>query len=295
MLAGRGRNIFVDENLYPVARWGVERAAAEGAIVRSFSHHDPGALRAAMAGARASRPVVVTDGFCPACGLSAPLADYVECAAAEGGLVVVDDTQALGIFGRSPDASPPYGSGGGGSLGRLAKGRDAVVILSSLAKAFGTPLAMLGGPAALIARFRESSATRMHCSPPSAAVLAAARMALERNRRCGDLLRGRLAERVARFRRGLNRLALLGVPGYFPVQPLRLPDGASPGAVYAALLRSGVRPVLQRPARGAPARVSFVFTAQHRLSEIGMALEVLARALPRGSFEILKGAKFNGI
>jgi 8-amino-7-oxononanoate synthase len=263
ILAESRIRIFVDEGSYPIARWGVERALAAGAPVRSFPRHDVRVLRA-MLDSGGGMPVVVTDGFFPAIGKAAPLAEYADCAAAEGGLLVVDDTQALGIFGRY----------GGGSLAAL-KPRGGVVAVSSLAKAFGAPVAMLGGTARFVAEFRERSATRMHCSPPSAAALAAARHALDCNRAAGDLLRRRLTHRVARFREGLRPLGLLGVPGCFPVQPLRLPTGVRAKVVYRRLLSRGVRTVLHRTAGGGASRISFILTARLRLSQIARALRVL--------------------
>jgi 8-amino-7-oxononanoate synthase len=205
-----------------------------------------------------------------------------------GGFVVVDDTQALGIFGQ-PETSSPYGTGGGGSLRRLAIGHGAILVVSSLAKAFGVPVAMLGGSSRLVAKFRERSATRIYCSPPSAAVLAATRRALEVNRSFGNSLRERLAVTVAGFRRGLARLNLLAVPGCFPVQPLGLPKGAHATFLYRSLLRTGVRAVLHRESAEAFTRISFVFTAQHKLNEVDRALEGLSDALRHSCFETQKG------
>src|SRR5215469_12818529 len=45
ILAGKRARIYVDAGAYPTARWGVERAAARGAMVRNFRHHDADALR----------------------------------------------------------------------------------------------------------------------------------------------------------------------------------------------------------------------------------------------------------
>ena len=39
--------IYVDAGTYPIARWGVERALARGALVRGFKHHDVRALQQA--------------------------------------------------------------------------------------------------------------------------------------------------------------------------------------------------------------------------------------------------------
>ena len=42
----------------------------------------------------------MTDGFCPGCGRAAPLREYLESARAQRGLLVLDDTQAIGVLGR---------------------------------------------------------------------------------------------------------------------------------------------------------------------------------------------------
>jgi 8-amino-7-oxononanoate synthase len=72
----KGRTvIYVDAGAYPVAKWGVDRAVARGVPVKGFAHHDPHALERLLrqdplAG---RRPVIVADGFCPACGQPAPI------------------------------------------------------------------------------------------------------------------------------------------------------------------------------------------------------------------------------
>jgi 8-amino-7-oxononanoate synthase len=118
--------------------------------------------------------VRLTDGYCADCGLAAPLEQFVNAVIPHDGYVVLDDTQALGIFGEAPDQVNPYGRGGGGSL-RLQKIHSpAVIVGSSLAKGFGARLAALGGNTRLIRQFMRQSETRLHCSPPSIAVLRAA-------------------------------------------------------------------------------------------------------------------------
>jgi 8-amino-7-oxononanoate synthase len=274
MLARHDAAIWIDEAAYPIARWGTDRAAALGVPVRSFRHHDVGALRKALSTSRPARPVIVTDGYSPVRGTHAPFADYAKCAAAENGLLIMDDTQALGVFGQRTESRAPYGSGGGGSLRYFTVRNPRIVVVSSLAKAFGVPLAMLGGSRVFVETFRENSATLMHCSPPSAAVVLAAQRALEMNWRCGDTLRCRLMERVVRFRRGLPDL--LAVSSLFPVQPLKLPRRMKVDEVYQALLRHGVRTVLHRDPFEGGSRISFLVTARHRLSEIDSAVEILA-------------------
>jgi len=205
------------------------------------------------------------------------VAQYVELAERYGGFVLIDDTQALGVMGASADASRPYGVGGGGSLRIAGVHADEVVVVNSLAKAFGVPVAMVGGSGRLIARLRSSSLTRTHCSPPSAAVIAAAAQALEENRRHGETLRARLARNVARLRSGLKQLSVAASRSLFPMQPLRLPS-ATAVMVHAKLLQQGVYTVLQRD-RDFGAQLTFVITARHTLKEIDEALESLAYAL----------------
>jgi 8-amino-7-oxononanoate synthase len=251
ILASSSTAIFVDAGAYPIARWGVERAVSRGVSARTFAHHDPADLWRRLAevpGAR-RQPLVVTDGLCPGCGRLAPLPQYLEPVREFGGQLVVDDTQALGILGRVPAARAPYGEGGGGSLRRHGIVSPDVLLVSSLGKGLGVPMAMLAGSAATIARYDDRSATRVHCSPPSFAALHAAVQALRQNPRSGDRLRLRLAHLVRRFRRGLRALGLPTSPSLFPVQALTA-AGISPPTLHARLERLGIRaqPHRHRPA-----------------------------------------------
>jgi len=281
ILAGSDTTIYVDASAYPIARWGVERAASRGVPVRTFAHHDPADLWRRLTrepGAR-RRPLLVVDGLCPGCGALAPLREYLERAREFGGNLVVDDTQALGIVGRAPGPPTPYGSGGGGSLRRHGVDAAHVVLVSSMAKGFGVPMAMLGGSAAAIARFDAESATRVHCSPPSYAELHAAERALEANRVSGDALRLRLVRLVRRFRAGLRALDLSVGRSLFPVQSLASSAVVDAPALHRRLRELGVRTVLQRSACGAGATVSFLITARHTPAAIDRAVEAVATAV----------------
>ena len=84
---------------------------------------------------------------------------------------MIDDTQALGILGHSPGGSRPYGEGGGGMARWSNISGPHLVVVASLAKAFGAPLAALSGSEAFVGHFEERSETRVHCSPPSLAAI----------------------------------------------------------------------------------------------------------------------------
>jgi 8-amino-7-oxononanoate synthase len=271
--------IYPDSGVYPVMRWGVERAAAKGVRVRGFRHYDAEALRRELkAAARGTRPLVLTDGYCPACGRVAPLAEYLESIRAYGGRLILDDTQALGIFGYRPNRNAPYGREGGGAMRyREISGRE-VLVLSSLAKGFGAPLAVLSGSRRTIRRFEDESETRVHCSPPSLAAVHAAEQALETNRRCGDELRLRLARRVSYFRQRLKESGFLTVGGLFPVQTLALNPALDPLKLYAYLSRMGIKTVLQRGQHNEGARLTFVINALHSEYELDLVTDALTTA-----------------
>lgn len=274
VLAAEPITIHLDDQSYPVARWAVERLAGRVPI-GLFRHHDPAALQRSLGRRGKRRPVVLVDGFCPLCGGAAPLAEYAATVRRAGGLLVVDDSQALGILGEAPSPERPYGSGGGGSLRWSAVQGPDIVVAASLAKGFGVPVAVLAGSASLIDRFAAGSLTRVHCSPPSIAAIHAAEAALTRNRYQGEQLRLRLIARVRRFRRGLGRYGLVAEGGLFPVQGLGAVRGLHPLTLHRLLRVRGIRSVpLGRRGHGGP-RLAFLLSASHSLAEIDQCLAVL--------------------
>ena len=276
ILAGPGTAVFIDRSSYPISWWAAQHMAGRGNEVTFFAPRDVCALHAALRRNPGVRPIIVTDGITPMNGVPAPLAAYANVAETYGGIVVVDDTQALGILGNSASARCPYGFGGGGSLKYAGIHSEGMAVVSSLAKAFGVPVAMMGGSRALVARLRGGSLMRKHCSPPSAAVISAATQALHQNRSHGDALRAKLTRNVARLRCGLNRVGTAASETLFPVQALRLP-GATASSVHTRLFRHGVRTVLQRDPRSG-VQVSFLLTARHSFEDIDGALVSLADA-----------------
>ena len=287
-LCGERASVFVDAGTYAVAARGVERARLRGATVERFAHHSVPALVLRLAALRRHAvPIVVADGFCPACGRPAPLASYLEQARRHGGWLVVDDTQALGVFG-TPAPNTPYGSAGGGSLRRLGVTGDDVLVVASLAKAFCVPLAAVSGARAAVAPFERSSPTRVHSSGVSAAVVSAADHAFDENDSRGDALRRRLYENVRRLRSGIERLTTPASQGYFPVQFLHEMPTAAAARLTAALGRDGIRALAVRGGCGGNsslARVAFALRATIDGRAIDAAIEAISRALGAAAME----------
>lgn len=263
--------ILADRHLYPVGRWGIERASAAGVPVSSFAHHDAEALSRALESSRRLRPVIVTDGLCPDCGRVPPLDLYLALAEQHGGWLLVDDSQSLGLLGRNPGPGRPYGLGGGGSPAFCGISSPRLLCLSSLAKSFGVPLAMLAGSKEAVRSFLEQSETLVYSSPPSVASIRAAEAALDFNHERGDDMRARLAERVARFRRGLRE------GGLSPVQNIRIPAGLDPVAVWRRLQALGVQAVLRQGKCRPGPFLTFLLRADQSPEEIDQAVRALAR------------------
>jgi len=272
--------IYADAGTYPIVRWGVERAAAKGIQAETFQKRDSRALERLLRRSRGRgyRPVVVTDGICPETGQPAPLPDYLMLVREYGGYLVIDDTQALGILGKDPKPNAPYGQGGGGTPAWHGIKGPELIIGSSLAKGFGAPLAVLAGNARVILEFENRSATRVHCSPPSLAVISAAHRALVINNRQGEHLRSRLAKLVCQFKDGLRQIGLMARGGFFPTQTLRAIAGVDTESLHRVLLGFGIRAISRQPRNSSSPALSFVITASHTQSDIGCCMDALQRA-----------------
>ncbi len=250
ILKAEGICIYLDEGTYPIVRWGVERVAAQGVPVVGFRKHDPLALQQLLVRNRHRRlrPVVVCDGICPAAGRPAPLDHYLNLVRAEGGYLVIDDTQALGIMGAQASREAPYGWGGSGTPAWHGIKGSELIVGSSLAKGFGVPVAVLAGSSTVLERFADQSSTSVHCSPPSAAVIAATEHALRLNSHRGDWLRKRLLQNVRRFRGHLLQAGVSVDGGFFPVQTPRF--GALSRRIHTQLQAEGIGTVLHRERDG---------------------------------------------
>ena len=272
--------IYADAGIYPIARWGIERAAAKGIRTATFQTHDPAALESLLHNDKqpGSRPIVVTDGVCTATGRTAPLPDYLKLVRERNGYLVIDDTQALGILGKGPAQDAPYGLGGAGAPAWHQVEGPELILGSSLAKGFGAPLAVLAGNAEMIAKFEDLSGTRVHCSPPSLAAISAAQRALAVNEEQGDGSRSRLAKLVRHFRDSLHQIGLSALGGLFPVQTLKPIPGTDPERLYRQLLSFGIRAVLRSARNMFGAAVSFLITALHTRSDIGRCMDALEHA-----------------
>ncbi len=261
--------LLVDSAAYPVARWGAERARAQGVPLQCFGHCSDAqaALMARRWREAGRRPVILSDGYTPGDAAAPPLASYADIADSNGGLLLLDDTQALGVLGMD----------GGGSVVEHGLGGAPILVGASLAKGFGAPLAVLAGPRKMLGSFMAASATRVHCSPPSVAAIAAGRCALEANRRTGRAMRERLRERIVQLQAALAGRAIACQGGGFPVQRIVLPPLCDGQALRRELSLAGIEVLLQ----GTPARpiLTLLLRADHSAQQVAYAARSIGQLM----------------
>ena len=273
--------IFYDRSIYPIGKWGVERAKGRGVRSFSFSHLDFNSLKSKLNQTISDgcQAVVVTDGWYTRCGKAAPLSDIIKLIGPLRGWLVIDDTQALGILGKYPNRNNPYGNGGGGLLKWKDVNYPQIIKISSLAKGMGVPVASVCSSSSWINRFKEQSEARIHSSPPSLADMQALKHAIQINYLSGDKLRERLLHRVCYFRQSMRQHGMRLSGGKFPVQHLLFESGMAAQRVFAKLHRAGIQTVMLRPYRNKEVILTFLLRADHTLPEIDQTVKTLSKAV----------------
>jgi 8-amino-7-oxononanoate synthase len=262
--------LFIDEKIYPVSKYGIEKLQSNQARVQSFRHFDAAHLNA-LVKANVSdgvTPVIMSDGWCPLCGKAAPIQKYISSIRQLNGTILIDDTQAFGILGEHQHEKMPYGKGGGGILKWLNIHDDSIVTVTSLAKAFGVPMAVIGGTSAFIAAFKESSRTRIHSSPVSIVHLQAALNAFRANYNKGDLLRNKLWQNICLFKNKINQKTVLTGGGIFPVQNTRCRSSNETIRLYERLKKNKISTVLLSLHNEHIPVISFIIRPDHTPGQI---------------------------
>ncbi|WP_037255558.1 aminotransferase class I/II-fold pyridoxal phosphate-dependent enzyme [Kibdelosporangium aridum] len=261
VLTARPAAVFIDEEAYPIGRIGLRANGLSGKVVR---HFDPGHLSEALRRLPSGRrPVLLVDGLCPGCGRLAPLRELVDVLAPRRGVVLVDDTQAMGV-GATASLSLPSSA--------------PVVVVASAAKGYGVPLAVLTGPETLVRQVRHEAPTRLHGSGPSAAAQTALAQVLAVDSTEGARRRRILAELIELFQSGLRQYRLPAADGgRWPTQTVPVPREFC-ASVRASLLRQGVRTVAVNRRCRSGLGIAFLINAGHRPADVERAVDALAAA-----------------
>jgi len=236
-----------------------------------YRNRDVADLAAKLAEAKAAGArftLIVTDGVFSMDGFIAPLREICALAERHGALVMVDDSHAVGVLGRTGRGTPEYcGVTGGIDL-----------VSGTLGKALGGASGgYLSGRKSIIALLRQRSRPYLFSNTLAPAIAGASIAALDLMMRSTEL-RDTLERNTAFFRGGLEAAGLKLQPGTHPIVPVMLGDATLAQRFAARMLAKGVyvvgffHPVVPH----GTARIRTQVSAVHRREDLEFAIRAFA-------------------
>jgi 8-amino-7-oxononanoate synthase len=267
-LAGRGDTVIEDRLNHASL---IDAALLAGAKLLRYRHNDLSCLADRLGQAGGGTRLIATDGVFSMDGDRAPLREIASAAATDEAWLLVDDAHGFGVCGSE---------GRGWCAEQLPDPGDNVILMATFGKALGTFGAFVAGTGILVDTLVQRARSYIYTTAPPPALAWASRTALRLVREGGDL-RERLAERVARFRRGAGELGLPLLPSSTPIQPLMLGEAGAALRLAEQLRRRGILVTAIRPPtvpRGA-ARLRVTLSARHEPEHVDRLLDALAQSL----------------
>lgn len=225
-------------------------------------------LREAVA-ARAATKLIVTDGVFSMDGFVADLRAICEVAEQYDALVMVDDSHAVGVLGRTGRGSHDHA----GVIDRVH------LLTGTLGKALGGASGgYVSGRKEIVELLRQRSRPYLFSNSIAPVIAATSITALDLIARSTEL-RDRLDENTRFFRDGLSRIGLEIRPGTHPIVPVMIGDAALSQRFAARMFDYGVyvvgffHPVVPR----GTARIRAQVSAAHTREDLEFALEAFAR------------------
>jgi glycine C-acetyltransferase len=239
-----------------------------------FKNRDMNDLRRALEATKDARnKVVVTDGVFSMEGSLAPLPEMVDLAKQFGAFLVVDDSHATGVLGKT-------GRGTGEELGVFGR-IDAYT--STLGKALGgSHGGFTTGPKALVEYLRQKSRPYLFSNTLPPAVVMGSMAAFDLLEKDTSLVT-KLRENTTYFRKRLTAKNVRVRDGIHPIVPILIGDTAKAISMSAQLLDRGVYvsgfgfPVVPQGQARLRCQISAAHTREHLDRAIGAIVEVAAQ------------------
>lgn len=242
----------------------LEGALHSAAQLRRFQHNQPESLQTLLSTPCDGETLVVTEGVFSMDGDSAPLEALHQISRQAGGWLLVDDAHGIGVVGEQ----------GRGSCWQQQVYPELLVV--TFGKAFG-----LSGAAVLcddkVAEYLLQFARHLIYSTTMPAAQACALSKAVECIQQGDILRQRLHQNIALFRRGATSLGLTLTDSLTAIQPLIIGDNPQTLALATRLRAQGIWVTAIRPPTVPPgmARLRLTLTAAHQPPDIERLLEAL--------------------
>lgn len=224
--------------------------------------------------ARARFKLIATDGVFSMDGHVANLKGVCDLAEKYGAMVMVDDSHAVGFFGKTGRGTPEYC----GVAGRVD------ILTGTLGKALGGASGgYTSGRKAIIDLLRQRSRPYLFSNTLAPAIAGASLKCLE-ILSGSAALRDRLEQNTAFFREGLEAAGLRILPGVHPIVPVMTGDAALSQKIAARMLEKGVYvvgffyPVVPQGA----ARIRTQVSAAHSREDLALAIRAFAET--KGEF-----------
>jgi len=258
--------LLLDECVHPSL---LAAARSTGRPYETFPHLNVETVRSLLGNSSAGEPVaLLTDGVFTPSGRRAPLSDYLDLLPSSGTLIV-DDCHGLGVLGRH----------GRGSTEGAGLGDARMILVATLAKAFGCYGGVIAATASRLASVRERSMAYVATTalPPPLAV--AGREALRLFVREPQRLRT-LWHNTRLMRVGLEALGFTFEADPFPVFAL-VPEPSEHGCrVEAALLEAGIQlPFLSYPGGPSAGCLRATVSALHTSEQVERLMRTLDTVL----------------
>jgi glycine C-acetyltransferase len=235
-----------------------------------YAHSDMEELEAVLKQAADCRlRLIATDGVFSMDGDLAKLPEITALADRYDAAVVVDDSHATGVLGKSGRGTPDHF----GSADRVD------LITSTLGKALGGASGgFTSGRAPIIELLRQRSRPYLFSNALPPSITAAALQALKLVAQ-GESLRAVLRENTAFFRAQLTALGFTLVPGDHPIIPILLGDATPATRMADRLLEEGIYvvaftyPVVPK----GQARIRVQMSAAHQREQLERAVRAFAK------------------
>lgn len=242
----------------------IDGARLSGARFQRYLHNDHESLQrylnkfsndGELVGTTFDEALVVTDGVFSMDGDVANLAELASVSAEYDAVLVVDDAHGIGVLGEQ----------GRGSVAAAGLSQtQAPVLIGTFGKAFGTAGAFVAGSASLIDYLEQFARPYIYTTSMPPSVAAATRQSLSIIE-SDALLREKLHENIAYFKRVASRYGMALMPSDTAIQPLMLGESSLCMQVAQALKEQGILVGAIRPPTVPPkqARLRMTLSAKH--------------------------------